>query len=130
MKRKIATLTVIIFIFTISLSGCVLEDIYDESATDSRTLGHMFNNYKDFSFQNAEEGETIKRIDTVKDAKYLPNRNITKVWMKSYSRRPILFKGDLTTNYYIMPDDAIEYNVTVMEQNGIEYIKDFWSAQQ
>lgn len=107
------------------MSGCL-----DES-TDSRTLGYMFDNYKNFSFQNGEEGDVIKRVDEVSTKKYpeyIKSRNITKVWVSSYEERPLLFKGDLTQNYYIIPGDTIEYDVTIIERNNIEYIREFWEA--
>lgn len=123
--KKIIPILVVFMILTISFSGCIFTD-----ETDSRTLGYMMSHYKNFSFQNAEEGENVSRLDQVNSAKYIKSRNLTKVWMESYTNQSILFKGDLTSNYYIQPGDTISYNITVVEHNKIEYIKEFWEATE
>jgi len=124
MKKQFA-LIIAVLLFSIALSGCIFDD-----PSETRTLGNMMQNYSDFEFEDYEVGEEVSRIDVVEDAHYSPTNNTTKVWMQSYSKRPILFKGDLTSNYYISPGSYIEYNVTVFEWKGIEHIKEFYDAKE
>ncbi len=126
MKLKLLAVSAVFILIVLSFSGC----IFDDSQTDSRTLGYMMDHFKNLEFQDHEEGDSVTRIDTIHDAEYIEKRNITKVWMESFKKRPILFRGDLTSNYYVMPDDSLKYNVTVIEKNNIEYIREFWRASE
>lgn len=123
----ILLVTIGLIIFFLFTSG------FFEQTPETRTLGYMFDNYEDFSFPNGEDGDEIKRIDEVSTRKYPEydeDEDITRVWVSSYEKRPLLFEGDLTQNYYIMPGGTIEYNVTIVERNNIEYIKEFWEASE
>jgi len=110
----------IILLSSFLFLGCL------ESYSDNRTLGYQLRNHEDFEFNNRNVGDNITIIDTVKSASYDVEEDITKVYFSSYDRHPILFKGDLTSNYFIQEDTVIEFEVRIIEQNGIQYIEDFF----
>lgn len=98
------------------------------SHADNRTLGYRFNHYENFEFdEDVNDGDLMTIHDTVDDAWY--EDNTTEVWFKSYTERPILFKGDLTSNYFIEDGTTIQFDVLVVEPNGIQYIEDFYTAR-